>query len=53
MPAWLRKLFVMIVAFGLTFRLVLAEDEVQRRAAGVPLRGTITAESPNELAIQR
>ena len=48
-----RKLAVIALAFGLTIGLVLAEDEVQRRVASVPLRGTITEENANEITIQR
>src|SRR2546425_1233466 len=44
------------VAFGLAFGLIAglawAEDEVNRRGANKPLRGTITEESPNEITIQ-
>jgi tetratricopeptide (TPR) repeat protein len=53
MLAWFRKLVVLMLSFGVTMSLALAEDEVQRRAAGVPLRGTITAENTNEITIQR
>lgn len=48
-----RKLAVAFLAFAVTISLVWAEDEVQRRQASVPLRGTITAETANEITIQR
>jgi len=49
----LKKIAVVAVAFMVTVGLVWAEDEVQRRATSVPLRGTITGETANEITIQR
>jgi tetratricopeptide (TPR) repeat protein len=40
-------------SFLVTVGLAIAEDEVQRRSANVPVRGTITAENANEITIQR
>jgi len=48
-----RKLAVVILAFAVTISLVWAEDEVQRRQTSIPFRGTITAETANEVTIQR
>src|SRR5437867_3853585 len=47
-----RKLVAFGLAVGLVVRLAGAEDEVTRRGANKPLRGTITEESPNEVTIQ-
>ncbi len=48
-----RKLIVLVTAFAVTISLALAEDEVHRRAASIPLRGSITSETANEVTIQR
>ena len=48
-----KKLAVIVLAFVVTFSLVLAEDEVYRKTASVPLRGTITAETSTEVTVQR
>jgi tetratricopeptide (TPR) repeat protein len=48
-----RKVAVVLLAFAVTITLAWAEDEVQRRQATIPLRGTITDESANEITIQR
>jgi tetratricopeptide (TPR) repeat protein len=48
-----RKTAALAASFVLTISLAVAEDEVQRRTAPTPLRGTITAENSNEITIQR
>jgi tetratricopeptide (TPR) repeat protein len=53
MTALGKKLVVIVVTVGFMVGLLWAEDEVQRRGANVPLRGTITAENAHELTIQR
>jgi tetratricopeptide (TPR) repeat protein len=48
-----KKLVVVFAAFAVTIGVAFAEDEIQRWTASVPLRGTITAETPTEVTIQR
>lgn len=48
-----RQLTALALAFGITFGLVMAEDEVQRRTASVPVRGTISGENANEVTVIR
>src|SRR5262245_14151075 len=48
-----RKTAAFAASFVLTISLAVAEDEVQRRTAPIPLRGTVTAENAIEITIQR
>ena len=49
----LRKLSLSLVVFATTLGLTWAEDEVYRRTASVPLRGTVEAENAREITIRR
>lgn len=48
-----KKLTMAGALLAVVVGLAWAEDEVERRTSKIPLRGQITAESPDELSIQR
>jgi tetratricopeptide (TPR) repeat protein len=50
---WFHKPGAVALSFAAVIGVAIAEDEVQRRSATVPLRGTITSESATEITIQR